>query len=75
MANCTICNKPVILVPSAQERAAKFGGTPGDYIGLFMTHSRCALEQRHADTLALIRERARTSQNARPGVVVAFVQL
>ena len=31
--NCTICNKPVVLVPSAAERAAKHGGKQGERPG------------------------------------------
>lgn len=53
--NCRICNKPVVLVPSATERAAKFGGEPADYTALFTTHSKCQLAKREQDTLALIR--------------------
>lgn len=52
--NCRICNKPVVLVPSAKERAAKFGGKPADYTALFTTHSKCALEKRNAGALALM---------------------
>lgn len=53
--NCTICKKPVVLVPSAQERADKYGGTPESYARLFPTHSDCALAKREADTVALMR--------------------
>ena len=48
--NCTICNKPIILIPSAKERAKKFGGKPSDYTRLFTTHSQCALNKRKNDT-------------------------
>lgn len=53
--NCTICNQPIVLVPSAAERAARHGGKPADYTALFTTHAKCAVDQREADTLALIR--------------------
>lgn len=53
--NCRICNKPVVLVPSATERAQKVGGKPADYTALFTTHSKCAVEKRNADTIALMR--------------------
>lgn len=53
--NCTICGKPIELVPSAAERARKYGGTPADYTKLFTTHSGCAIEKREAETLALMR--------------------
>lgn len=52
---CPNCNKPVVLVPSATERAQKFGGNPADYTSLFTTHSKCAVEKRNADTVALMR--------------------
>lgn len=44
--NCTICGKPVVLVPSASERAKKFGGKPSDYTKLFTAHAACQLEKR-----------------------------
>ena len=53
--NCTICGKPIVLVPSAQERADKFGGRPSDYTNLFTQHSDCALAKCHQDTSALMR--------------------
>jgi hypothetical protein len=51
---CTICKKPIVLRPSAAERAAKFGGKPGDYTRLFTTHADCAITKYKADTSALI---------------------
>lgn len=39
MRNCTICNKPIVLAPTAQERAAKYGGKPSDYTNAFTTHA------------------------------------
>lgn len=53
--NCTICNKPIILNPSATERAKKYGGSPKDYTALFTTHSECAIAKRNADVSALIK--------------------
>jgi hypothetical protein len=46
--NCTICNKPIVLVPSAAERAAKdlAGKSASYYTSLFTTHSECAVAQR-----------------------------
>jgi hypothetical protein len=58
---CTICQKEVVLVPSAQERAKKFGGKPSYYTRLFPTHSKCSLERRIAETKELI---ARTLTSA-----------
>ena len=52
---CRICGKPIVLVPSAKERAAKFGGKPSDYTALFTTHSECALAERGKETSELIK--------------------
>lgn len=52
---CTICGKPIMLRPSAIERARKYGGKPSDYAKLFTTHGTCQVEKRNADTLALIK--------------------
>ena len=48
--NCTICTKPIVLVPSAAERAAKFGGKPSDYIKLFTAHPACTVAARNQPT-------------------------
>ena len=53
--NCNICNKPIILIPSAKERAKKHGGKPSYYTTLFTTHSECYLEKYRKDTSELIR--------------------
>ncbi len=45
--NCSICNKPIILKPSAAERAKKFGGKPSDYTRLFTTHAECLFPLRN----------------------------
>lgn len=49
--NCTLCNKPIVLVPSAAQRAAKdvTGKSAAYYTSLFTTHSHCALEERAAE--------------------------
>ena len=52
---CTLCGKEIVLVPSASERAEKFGGKPSDYTKLFTTHATCAVAKRNADTVALMR--------------------
>lgn len=44
---CMHCNKPIILVPSAEERAKKYGGTPESYRKLFSAHTECTLEYRN----------------------------
>ena len=53
--DCTICHKPIVLVPSAQERAKKSGGKPSDYTKLFTTHSACTIAKRNAEMTELIR--------------------
>jgi hypothetical protein len=44
--NCNICGKPIILVPSAAERARKYGETADYYKNLFTTHDDCLLNMR-----------------------------
>jgi hypothetical protein len=44
--NCSYCNKPVVLRPSAAERAAKYGGKPSDYTALFPNHAECSIAAR-----------------------------
>jgi len=44
----------VVLVPSAKERAEKFGGKPSDYIKLFTAHAKCQIENREKETIELI---------------------
>ena len=51
MANhrlCLICGKPIILSPSAAERARKdvTGKTAQFFIDIFRTHSECELKKR-----------------------------
>lgn len=53
---CTICGKPVLLVPSAKERANKYGGKPSDYTKLFTEHSACIINKRNEDVLKLMRK-------------------
>jgi hypothetical protein len=45
--NCTHCNKPIVLVPSATERANKYGGKPSDYTKLFTAHAACTVKYRN----------------------------
>ena len=55
--NCTICGKPIKLVPSAAERAAKdvTGKSAAYYTSLFTEHSACDLKKRREETSALLR--------------------
>lgn len=57
MKKCTICGKPIVLSPSAAERAKSdaCGRPPEYYTNLFDTHSECALAKRAADTVELMR--------------------
>lgn len=53
--NCTICGKPIVLRPSAQERADKYGGRPADYTNLFTQHSDCTVAKRSKEAVDLMR--------------------
>lgn len=52
--NCTLCDKPVVLHPTAAQRAERYGGTPRDYIILFPRHADCELKAREQATQELI---------------------
>ena len=56
---CTICNKPIVLSPSASERALKYGGTAAYYKSLFTTHSQCFIEKRDTDLRTFMRSRSK----------------
>lgn len=62
MSNCNICGKPIILVPSAAERARKHGGKPSDYTALFTTHSDCAIAKRTQQAIDTMRRRRLTGE-------------
>lgn len=70
MANCIYCNKPIILVPSAEERAKLYGGKPSDYTKQFTYHADCFTKNHQNQTSELI-ERINAS---RPKPVVFRVQ-
>lgn len=53
---CTICNKEIVLIPSANERAKMYGGNPSEYTRLFTSHSECFLAKRKTETLELMRK-------------------
>ena len=61
---CTICNKPIVLVPSAKERAKRFGGRHSDYTAQFTEHGRCTVLKRSADSIANMRRRQATGIGA-----------
>jgi len=54
--NCRICGKPIVLVPSARKRAARYGGRPQNYTVLFREHTECALLKRERETAELMRK-------------------
>ena len=51
---CNHCGKEIVLIPSANERAAKYGGTPEFYTRLFSMHNKCIMELRRKSTSELI---------------------
>lgn len=53
--NCAICDKPVVLHPTAAQRAERYGGTPREYTILFPRHADCELKAREQATLKLMR--------------------
>ena len=55
--NFIICSKPIVLVPSAAERAAKdvTGKTAAYYRSLFRQHADCQLKARAEATSELMR--------------------
>lgn len=55
MRNCEICRKPIVLVPSARERASQWGGSAKDYENLFTTHAACAIDKRTHESIELMR--------------------
>jgi hypothetical protein len=54
MQKCTICKQDIVLVPSAAERAKRYGGKASDYTKLFTEHAACVLKKRNDETRALI---------------------
>ncbi len=65
MKNCKYCGKPVVLVPSAAERARKdvTGKTAAYYTSLFPYHARCMAEMNRAQFKA---EDTQGGNNAAP---------
>ena len=53
--NCTICKEKIVLVPSATERAKKFGGKASDYVKVFTTHAQCTIDKRNNTVLEFLR--------------------
>lgn len=53
--DCTICHKPVILVPSARAKARATGQPASYFTRLNREHTECAIAKRDDETLALMR--------------------
>lgn len=55
--NCKICKLPIVLQPSAEERAKSdvTGKTAAYYRSLFTTHADCQLKARQEATSFLMR--------------------
>lgn len=73
--NCAVCARPIVLVPSAAERAAKHGKTPALYTGLFTEHTDCTLKKRADDMSAFLAARREATKHINPNNVWAFAQV
>ena len=58
---CQICGEDIVLVPSAEARAKRYGGKAEDYRLMFSVHPQCIIDRREAETLALIRRKDRVN--------------
>lgn len=56
---CRICGEDIVLVPSAEARAKRYGGKPEDYRLMFSVHPQCLIDKRNAEVLDLIRRKAK----------------
>lgn len=65
MSNCTYCQQPIVLTPSATERARKFGGKPSDYSRQFTAHSECQIKARTQASTDLVRSICRERASSR----------
>lgn len=54
MTTCDHCHKPIVLVPSAEERANKTGYPAQFYRNLFTMHADCTLALRRQQTQDLL---------------------
>lgn len=61
---CPHCDKPIILQPSAAERARKSGETPQYYRDLFPAHASCEVEARSRASEELMQRIAQESASA-----------
>jgi hypothetical protein len=51
---CGHCGKKIVLIPSASERAKKYGGKPSDYVKMFQYHADCTLKYRQSELSGLL---------------------
>lgn len=72
--NCTICRKPIVPVPSAEERAAKTGKPASYFRSLFTEHSDCKLKKRADDMSAFLAARREATKHINPNSVWALSQ-
>ena len=63
---CKYCNKPIVLVPSAVERANKYGGKPKDYTKLFEYHAACMIKRRNEATVLLMQKITGDTEKTKP---------
>lgn len=52
---CRHCQKPVVLHPTAAQRAERYGGTPREYTLLFPNHADCVVKAREQEAIDLLR--------------------
>jgi len=55
MTSCKFCGKPIVLVPSAQERAKSTGLPASNFTKMFQWHSECLVEYRNREASAFIK--------------------
>ena len=62
--NCSICHKPIVLVPSAAERAERdiAGRTAAYYTSLFTEHAECLIAKRSRESSELMARLVREAE-------------
>jgi len=63
---CTICDKPIVLMPSAIERAKNSDKPAAYYTRLFTTHPKCAIAKREQETVELIQKKNKEYERTHP---------
>ena len=64
---CTICNEPIVLIPSAAERARKdmSSMTASDYTDMFDQHGECTVRKRSAQAIETMRRHREAGEGMR----------